>query len=338
MFDTVEALETFRSYIKKAETIIITSHKSPDDDSISSLLSVLYWIQKNYPEKSVKAVYESMVHSRWQVFTGYDQIETVDDLTQLKADLLICTDASQYYRCTSKPEVLTKFTTKICIDHHKNKLDDWDWSLVDMEAVSTAEILFQLLYKDADKDLAKLLLFGLLGDTGNLRYIDHTQTINFEIVKRLVEDAQINIQAFKAEYDYFSSDAIEIAKLLFGRQESVKIGEWPTFNLTYLEKNESHYPELDTKEGINMYVSMFGLLQKEMTWSVVLYPGKDGVKLSLRSRPGSVNVRKLVQAMEIGGGHDRAAGGFWEGSDLSVAGQKEKFIAWLKTNQLLFDD
>src|SRR5690606_36482659 len=147
----------------------------------------------------------------------------------------------------------------------------------------------------------------------------------------------IDIQSFKAKYDYFSKQAIDVAKNLVTHQQILTINDWPTLRLSFLDKTqaeafEKHY----VKEGVNLYISSFGMLVKEASWSLTFYPVEDGVKLSGRSMPGSVNVRKLFEAMEIGSGHDRASGAqFNNTTDVDVA--VKNLLDWLKANTPLLD-
>jgi len=335
-------LEAFRQYVQEANSILITSHISPDDDSISSTLGVKHWIEKHYPSKKVQIVYESEVHKRWSVFKGFDDI-TSDQLIETHLteaiDLVICTDVNQYGRVTNNPKCLVAFNKpKICIDHHKSQPDSWDLEIIDVEASSTAEIIYKLFYQEKDVDFAKILLLGILGDTGNLRFIDYTQVHVYDIVKHLVQAAQVNIQSFKASYDYYANESIEVAKILIANQKTQSIGDWPIGNTSYLTRNDfEKYDLIHIKEGVNLYTVTFSRLQKEVSWSIVLYPSKGKIKVSSRSQPGSINVRKLMEALKIGSGHDYAAGGTWEGENLQAEDKLEELLQWLKTHKPLID-
>lgn len=333
-------LADLHSYLVKANSVLITSHKSPDDDSISSVLALKLWIAREYPNKLVDIFYESDISQRWQVFSGFDQIYTVDSLEGSMADydILICTDANQYHRLTDSPSGLTGYhKPKICIDHHKSQPDAWDLLILDETAVATAEILFGLLYNKPDKKLAKALLLGILGDTGNLRFIDHSQAYVYDIVKQLVSDAKINVQSFKASYDYYSAAAIEVARHLIANQKTLQIKSWPSVNITYVEGASLDYLQAEIKEGVNLYIATFSMLQQEVTWSIVLYETEKGVNISARSIPESVNVRKFMENLGIGSGHDRAAGGVWQGSSYSARQQVEYLEDWLASHPPLFD-
>lgn len=341
--DKSRFIDSLKAEIEKATRVVITSHKSPDDDSISCVLAINYWIKKNFPKVQIKIVYESEVHQRWQIFAGYDQIESNVSLAKTietnSPDLVICCDANQYQRFTEKPEILSNFEgPKFCIDHHKSQPDQWTAAFIDTNASSAAEIMYQLFYDKPDSELAKVLLLGILGDTGNLRFIDHTQVYIYPIVARLVEDAQINIQSFKASYDYYSNEAIEVAKKLIANQKTYSINEWPSGNISYLSRQDyQKYDLIHIKEGVNLYTVTFSRLQKEVSWSIVLYPTDGCIKVSSRSQPGSINVRKLMEALEIGSGHDYAAGGTWEGKELQAEDKLEDLVDWLQTHEPMID-
>lgn len=336
--DKLTFIDEFKALVDTSQSIVITSHKSPDDDSISSVLAVRYWLAKNHPDKKITVVYESLVHPRWQSFDGYQNIEVVEQIQLEDADLLICTDANQFHRFTDQPESLPKSLTKVCIDHHKSQPDSWTLSYIDTQAASTAQIIQSLFYTETDPALAKLILLGILGDTGNLRFIGPEQSNVLVMVKQLVDDAAINIQAFRATYDYYSDESIDVAKDIIAHQRTYQIGEWPSCNISFVERDQfPDIPNEQVKEGVNLYIWTFSMLQQQVSWSLTFYPTDKGVKVSARSLPGSVNVRLLLERLAVGSGHDRAAGGSWTGETLRVEETVKEVLDWLGNNEVVLD-
>lgn len=310
-------LDRFYQFIENKQSIAILAHQYPDDDAFSSVLSLRRILANKYPDKQFQVLFESEVSRRWDSFPDYQYIETTENInTDLaQADCYIFLDGNQYFRFTDFQDQISDLTgTKICIDHHSSPADDWDLLFISKQSTATAEIIYDLFYESPDPDLAQLLLVGILGDTGNLLYVSHEQSQVFAKVQSLVDDAQIQIQVFKSKYDYFSAESISIAKELIKTQQVVEIPDWPRANFAHVPTDlAKQYTQNQIKEGVTLYQSSFNMIEQGINWSLTLYPSDKGVKISARSIMGCVNVRRLMEVLELGGGHNLAAGGVWTG-------------------------
>jgi nanoRNase/pAp phosphatase (c-di-AMP/oligoRNAs hydrolase) len=66
----------------------------------------------------------------------------------------------------------------------------------------------------------------------------------------------------------------------------------------------------DMSAASHIYMSQYLTRIEGYGWGMVLTPRADGsCRISMRSLPGSVNVRDLQERLGAGSGHDRAAGG-----------------------------
>jgi len=332
-----------------AEKIVITSHISPDDDSIASVLAMYRLLSDRYLDKSVRMIYTGESVKRYGYFQSFDRIEFVDDVADhfKDVDLLIGLDGSQYSRFTENSTRLEKSTDRtICIDHHSSPIDEFDLSLVDAQAPATAFIIYQLFYKDSnvDKSLAETLLLGILGDTGNFAYLKPHQIETLLTAKRLIEAGQVEIQEFQSKYRTISRRVFDLIREFIKNTKYYQVEGWPDFQASQVTRDviqPEEYSDNEISEANHIYMAHYLRVIEGCRWGFVITPKSDGTcGISLRSLPGSVNVRGLVERMGIGGGHDRAAGGTFEVKEddkpREVKECLEEVLSWMKKNEPVF--
>lgn len=309
--------QRFDTLIADKKSIMIVSHKGPDDDSIASMLGVYRYIRSTYPEKQVDVFTFSVPEERWGAFEDFNVIQfvTADSYDFSRYDFLIGVDACQFSRFHPDPSFFTSFTGQsVCIDHHKNDPDAFTASLVLGDYSSNAELVHNIFYADNEIDAisAEILLLGILGDTGNFRFIDSKQSDVFLVAKRLVDASGINIQAFMSRYNTYPERTFTTIKYIVENTEIVEMPGWPRLIYSYVDREYIQKNKLDDGEvsaATHIFIAQYGMSLTECSWGMVFSPRSDGsVSVSMRSRPGSVNVRKIGQLTGLGGGHDRAAG------------------------------
>lgn len=303
-------VEEFFRMVEAAGSVIITSHTSPDDDSIGSVLSIFWIIKEKYPQKKVEVIYSGERENRYEKFAGYDQIKFVPDLADnlIGGELLIFLDGGGYGRFSPKPDEIRKFSGKtICIDHHSSPPDKFDLFMLCPQLPATCQIIYELFCKsDISKPVGEALFLGLLGDTGNFSYLRPSDSGAFDMAKRLIETLGIQIQEFKARYNTIPFRVVKLIGELIKNTTIEKIEGWDSFSWSYLEREA--YSDNETGNASFIYVDTYVRTITDVPWGFVITPKSDGVvKVSFRSLPGSVNVRYIVEQMKVGGGHDRAA-------------------------------
>ncbi|MFT4307798.1 MAG: DHH family phosphoesterase [Candidatus Woesearchaeota archaeon] len=296
--------------INEAQRIVITGHISPDDDSIASVISTYYAITRTLGHTDVRMVYPGVRMPRWSSFELYDRIEFTDDLESAieDADLVIFLDGNQWHRFGLEAmEVET-----ICIDHHHYETLEFDLNIIDPTAASTTEMIEKIFYTNGELDemIAPILLMGILGDTGRFRFITPKNAQVLITAHRLIMESNLNVQSFLAGYHLRSLKAHPLYVKLLSRAQMIELPGWPKAMYSYLEEDEVEGVDDDPiSEAAHQFVS-YALQVESIDWTFVGTPRSDGsVKVSLRSLPGSVNVKDIATLMGIGGGHDRAAGG-----------------------------
>lgn len=333
----------FISHVSNSKTILVTSHLQPDDDSIASVLVLYHFLKRNYPEKIIEIRYTAEVIERWKYFEHYQEIQFVDDIgmTDLEDfDLIIVVDTSKYGRVSRTPEVVkASRSTKICIDHHASPADDFDLSYI-QHAPATTYLLYELFFSDLKKitsRLAELLILGIWGDTGGLRYVEASELQLYSLMGELVKTTGKTINEIESKYQPYSEPVFIILQEMLRTQTVQAKPGWGGFVTAYLSRDfvvKNKLKESQVHEAYKIYSGLFLTTIASAGWGALLYPNDNGsVGISLRSRPEGTNVRKILEGLKIGGGHDLAAGGTFRSEDEKELMTEEclaRFIKWLE--------
>lgn len=242
----------FFKLIFKSKSIVVTSHSSPDDDSIGSILSIYWIVKQKYSHNKVAMIYTGEHDSRYQKFAGYDKINFVPDLADNLSgvDLLIMLDGGSFGRFSNKPEELKKFTGKtICIDHHSSPSDKFDLFLLCPQLPASCQIIYESFCQSENisKPVAEALFLGLLGDTNNFQYLRPSDIGAFEMGQKLIEILGVQIQEFKSRYDILSQRIFQIIKELVINTRFEKMSNWDGYSWTYLSRETAERESLIQK-------------------------------------------------------------------------------------------
>jgi len=339
---TKKFAEDFYKICEEHELIFLTAHRSPDDDAIASVLSVYRIIKEKYLKKKVKIVYTGEPNSAYKSFENFNKVEFLSDIVKVveKGSLLVVCDGSQFSRFTYEPEKLKTLPNKtICIDHHSSPIDNFDLSLIDSSASSCVELIYLSFHKEAkiDKNLAEIYLLGILGDTGNFAYLKPHQTNTLSIAKKLLDIGKTEIQEFQSRYRSISVRVFALFQEFVKNTRYHKAKAWPDYQTSFVSrafKNSKKYTDNEISEARNLYMAQYIRLVEGYTWGYVITPkGNGDCGVTLRSLPGRVSVRDLMEKIGIGGGHDRAAGGIFKKEtekDVLVKYCVKKMTNWLK--------
>ncbi len=315
----------FDRLVKDAKSIFITSHTSPDDDSISSVLAVYYYLTHDLGlTKPIRIVYTGDYKNelRYSYFENFNLVEvTENSQDQTKPiDLVIMVDVNDIARTTDveKPRKNRDFNNKfIIIDHHTNEIEKEDLSdlYIDVKISSTAELLYKLFWQNSPekitKELAEILLLGILGDTGQFRYIEPTDQYKDTLITsdNLIKLGNIKINEFISHYDKKKINTLKVYALLVNHLTIEYVDGWLPLVYSYVENEEL---KDFTNEEIGSGVAIFRNITAEIAgaewgFTVKPKPNKSGYSISFRSTAGNVNVREIAEHFG-GGGHISAAG------------------------------
>jgi nanoRNase/pAp phosphatase (c-di-AMP/oligoRNAs hydrolase) len=320
--DYIQFRDECLNLVAGADSVVITSHMSPDDDSIGSVLSVYTILTEAFPQKNIRIIYTGEMVFRYSVFANFEKIHWVDDVANHLegVDLLVMLDASQYARFSKLPEKLALVPHKICIDHHASEPDAFTLLLKVQEVTSNSELIYRTFVGEVlPVSVAEPILLGILGDTGNFSYVPPAQADVFLIAKRLIETIGTPIDQFRARYGGIPKRIIPLLQDLVKNTTYGTVTGWPDFQYSYIDRatlEGNNYTDEDMSAASHIYMGQYLPRVQGYGWGFVITPRQSGgCRMSGRSLPGSVNVRDLHERLGIGSGHDRASGGYFPEPD-----------------------
>jgi phosphoesterase RecJ-like protein len=295
--------------IVSAKNILVNAHKDPDYDSVASALTLKYALGKI--GKKVNIVCCQKISPNFFFLNGADKIKSVEFKTFnfQSYDLFIIPDTASFDRVTGSKEVaLPKDIDYIVIDHHKTNSFSYPLKFIDEESSSTTEVLYFLFNKwkvEIDKDLATLILAGILGDTVFLRYCGNRKR-TMRVVADLVDmgaDMDFIGENFYEKYDF---DYVKMVSEFLARMKKEKKFVWSAVD--YETYKKYHFPE-GVREAV---AGNFFKAIKDVDFGVALLEMKKGVvSISFRSKK-NIDVIGFAKLFG-GGGHKNAAGAIVEG-------------------------
>lgn len=337
-----EFAEDFFKLVENSQNIILTSHFAPDGDSISSVLSVYRIIRDKYKEKKVKIVYSNKIDENFSSFQNFDKIVWVEDMTEhiKDCDLLIVLDCGTLNRFTLHPEKLKDIKNTICIDHHASTPGEFTLSAIMPSIPSCSEVVFRLFenHMNLDKNLSEIVLLGILSDTGNFTFLNSSQSETFAVAQKLIKVGDINLTLLRERYAMISKREYDLLQEFVKNSSFGKVEGWPLFHFTFIDRDvveKGGYSSNEVVGASRAYIAGYLTSIKGYKWGFILRPKSSYCGVSMRSLPGVVNVRDILERMSLGSGHDMAAGGIFkrENDSLDPKVCIEQIINWMKNNK-----
>lgn len=304
--------------IKNSKNIIITSHRSPDGDSIGSSLS-LYHFLKNLGVKSTICHPDQMPYFlKW--LNGAEDILTLeqhkDEVNNhfKQADLIFCLDYNDPSRVGKLEELLRESSAKkIMIDHHQNpNTTFFDILFSDSNNSSTSQLIYEFIEAANKTDLidehvGTPMYCGIMTDTGSFRFPSttaKTHLIIADLINKGVKNSTIHEKVF-------DTNTISKIKLTgYALSEKLTLIENDTIGyiaLTQEELKKFNYKKGDTEGLVNQILSINGI-----KLACFMKEESGIIKMSFRSK-GENYVNVMASENFSGGGHIYAAGGKYEG-------------------------
>lgn len=301
--------------IQTAENIVITSHRSPDGDSIGCSLGLYHFLRKI--GKSVTVVHPDpapdfllWVEGSADIVT-YELHPTEADQLLSAADLIFSLDYNAPDRVGRDMEPLLRNSSakKIVIDHHPNPdLGFYDLVLSDTSAGSTSEMIFQVIEGTGNLDkmdatIGTPLYLGIMTDTGSFRF-PSMKAETHEILAKLMRAGVVHYEVHERVFDTNTVDRLKLrGYALSEKLEIIPAKPIAYISLTDAELTRFNYKKGDTEGLVNMALSVEGIKV------AAFFAEKEGiVKISFRSK-GEYHVNELAAKHFEGGGHKYAAGG-----------------------------
>ena len=325
----MEGIKELKELLRMSKNILITSHRNPDGDALGSSLALSLYLQKlghnvkvtapsEYPHTfdylpQIKSYYIYDVHN-----------EELDPFID-HADIIFSLDYNALDRIDRLGEKIAKTSAKIVmIDHHLEPEPFYDYGLSEVEASSTAELVYKFMVlmdhqKYLDQDIATCIMTGLITDTGSFKY--STRPYTFAVAGKLMETA---IDLKEIQDRIFNSMKIKQMKLLaHALYKRMEIMEEYSTGLIVLNKYD--YVNFDIQRGDTEGIVNYMLMMADIKMAAFITQQPKIIKISLRSK-GDISVQEIARKHFKGGGHKNAAGGAQYGSLTKVIEQFKEIV------------
>lgn len=300
--------------IHGAEKIVITSHKSPDGDSVGSSLGMLRFIRAL--GKGATICHPDACPDFIEWMKEEDEIidfeKEQDRVTaeMMSADLLFCLDYNGSGRLGKEmgSVLLAATGQKIMIDHHPGPEDIFDLMVSHPEVCSTSQLVTELIIDSGNESLLNQgigtpLYLGIVTDTGSFRYSSVTPRTH-RIIASLLENGVKQSEIHERTFDHNRLDKMKLRG--FAIAERLDVLAEQKLAIVYLSEADLerfNYIKGDTEGLVNVALSIEGVE------AAIMLTESDGkVKMSFRSM-GDIVVNTFARDHFEGGGHMNAAGG-----------------------------
>ena len=312
-------LDNILEEIKKAESIVILTHETPDGDAVASSLGMK--LALNQLGKNADVIIKE-VSKIFDFLPVRNEIKEKSEIENF--DLAISLDCSDFKRLVGN-EYFEKAKKTIVIDHHGSNTMYGDFNFVDPVSPACCQILVGMLQYfniNIDKDLGICLLTGIITDTGGFKYSGVTAE-TFEFTAELLEKGVNVSNIYKRVLDTRTKANFELMKRVSDRMEFLENGK---VSFTYINNKDLE----DVKAGIGDHEGLVEIGRDiegvEVSVFIREKEHEENVyKVSMRSN-NYVNVSDVC-LMFSGGGHEKAAGALIQGDVEQV---KQKIMKELK--------
>lgn len=296
------------SLIQDFDSIVIARHKNPDLDAYGSQFGLYYALKAKYPNKKIYAIGDD---NNQNYFQELDKIS--DDIK--KESLVFVLDTVAKQMLNEEDYLLHK--KLVLIDHHQNIPDiEYDYYIRDVEASSTSEMVASFLLGlkiEINKESARALYMGIIGDTGRFMY-NSTTPHTLKIASILLEK-DINIQDIHDQIYLENLENKKIKAIFFNGVEFTKK------NVAYKKNTQEFLDKYNLEANFvsRALISQMAGIEEVPVWANFTYDKKiDRILCEFRSRRYQV----LDIAKQYGGGGHLYACGCsvktWEEVDLII--------------------
>lgn len=309
----IEAKEIIEA-ILEAEKIVITSHKSPDGDSIGSSLGMLRFIRSLGKDAIVCHPDPCPAFIEWMkgddVINDFEKEQDLVTFDMMSADLLLCLDYNGSGRLGKEMGAVLLAATgkKIMIDHHPEPEDIFDISASHPEVCSTSQLIVELIEQSGNadkltKEMGTPLYLGIVTDTGSFRFSSVTARTH-ELIALLLKNGVKQAEIHERTFDHNRLDQMKLRGFAIAeRLEVLPQERLAIVALSEMDLERFNYIKGDTEGLVNVALSIEGV-----DVAVLLSESDGKVKMSFRSM-GDIVVNTFARDHFEGGGHMNAAGG-----------------------------
>ena len=227
-------LDEILEEIKKAESIVILTHESPDGDAMGSSLAMKLMLQElNKKSDVIIPEYPRM----FQFLPSANDIKM--DSERKKYDLAISVDCGNFKRL-AKNEYFENYQKTIVIDHHGSNNMYGDLNYVNPASPACCEILISMAEYfgvTITKEIGTCIMTGIITDTGGFRYSGITPD-TFEYTAELIRVGVDIPDIYKRTMGTKTKANFELTKRVVDRMELLEDGKVSFSYMTSQDERE----------------------------------------------------------------------------------------------------
>lgn len=299
-----EAQQPILDRLQAASHVLVLTHVNPDGDAIGSMLGVAHQLRALGKHVTPLAMPPTPVYADW--LPGMETVQRYQpDIVLPDADLVVVVDTASMERLgTVYPENRAYFDQRpmIVIDHHVTNDGRGDLNLIQPEAASTCELLYQLfvaMNQPISAQAATCLLLGLTTDTQSFQ-TSSTSPASLRAAADLISLGADHERVIHEVYYALPAASAALIGLALATLETQQNVAWAFVTREMMRATAAEEEAADEVVRVMQRIAGVQVL-------VLFKEREDGTtKISLRSRP-PYDVARLAQHWG-GGGHTQASG------------------------------
>lgn len=297
--------------IKRAKSILLHCHPSPDPDSVGGVLATMHALE--VMGKKVTAIRgDSETPLSFGGLPGFGKLTPKNffEIDLAEFDLFLILDSGGLNQISRVAPIIFPANIKtIVIDHHATNEKFAQINLVDPTYPATCQILYDLFVSwgvTITPEIAKCLMLGIYADTGGFRF-PATTGATFAAAAHLAEIAPDYTSLISFMNNSNTPGVIAFEALALSSVTLYCKGKVAISAVSYAVLQDKKITKAEIFPDIsNILASVIG-------WEIGVKIVEDqpgGVKVSLRTRDEKLHdVSKIATALG-GGGHKAAAGAY----------------------------
>lgn len=287
--------------IKSSKKILLLSHVNPDGDTLGSMCAMYSMILNRFKKKADMSIVSNLPFN-YKFLPNVDLAQRYFDQS-LVYDLVITLDVASIERVRDAKIFFDKAKCRVNIDHHKTNPAFGDYNLIDANASSCGEVLYNYFKEnnwEITKDAAICLYAAIMTDTGNFRF-ENTTSLAMRAAAELIDLGANPNLIYKNCYESKTKNFVMFQNYCVNKAEFLSENKI-AYTTVYKKDLEKFSAGDDYTDGIAE--TLRAIDTTEVAFVVKEVDSKT-TKVSMRSK--KIDVAKICEIFG-GGGHTYAAG------------------------------
>lgn len=287
--------------IKSSKKILLLSHVNPDGDTLGSMCAMYSMIYNRFKIKADMSVV-SNIPFNYTFLPNINLAQRYYDQS-LVYDLVITLDVAAIDRVRDAKIFFDKAKYTVNIDHHKTNPGFGDYQIIEPEASSCGEVLYNYFKTnnwEITPEASECLYTAIMTDTGNFRF-ENTNAKVFRAVAELVELGANPTILYKKCYETKTKNFVMFQNYCVNKAEFLNENKI-AYTTVYKKDLEKFSAGDDYTDGI---AETLRAIDSTEVAFVVKEVDTKLTKVSMRSK--KIDVAQICSLFG-GGGHTYAAG------------------------------